>query len=468
MAYAETTWAAFRARDALRVEWDFSAAEDRSSAALKAELLAMVREEPEFQASETDLATSLAAIDRAARVVEREFYFPMLAHAPMEAIGATLEPRPDGGVMLHDGAQSQAAGHAVTSQVLGLPMDKVQVNTLYAGGFFGRRSTPDADYLTELALAFSVTDRTRPLKLQWSREDDIRGGYYRPAFAHRVRAGLDAHGSIVGWDHRIAGQPIFKGTAFADFVVQNGVDNTSVEGARHSPYRFPAHHVGLTDQRGPTTSNVWRSVSHSHTAYVMECMMDLCADVAGADPVDYRLRHLSGDSADHRRMAAVIRLAADRAGWGRPLPNGHYHGFAAHKSFNSYAAQVCEISTGAEGVVAIEKVTAAVDCGIAVTPDIVRAQIESGIGYGIGHAMRAELTVAEDRIDQSNFHDFETLRIGDLRRIETFVVPSTEAPTGVGEPGTPPAAPALANAIAAAGQRLPTHLPMTGARIRFA
>jgi len=468
MAYAETTWAAFQARDALEIEWNFSAAESRSSDALKAELLDMVRAEPEFQASETDLATAASAIDGAAQVVEQEFYFPLLAHAPMEAMGATVEPLPDGGVLLHDGAQSPAAGHAVLSQVLELPEEKVQVNTLYAGGFFGRRSTPDADYLVELALAFAVTDRTRPVKLQWSREDDVTGGYYRPAYAHRVRAGLDGDGNIIGWDHRIAGQPIFKGTAFEGFMVQNGVDNSSVEGARHNPYVLPAHHVGLTDQKGPTMPNWWRSVGHSHTGYVMECIMDVCARAVGADPVEYRLRHLSGDGPDQRRMAGAIRLAAEKSGWGQTLPEGRYRGLAAHKSFNSYVAEVCEISTDAVGVVTIEKVTAAVDCGIAVTPDVVRAQIESGVGYGIGHAMRAGLTLTEGQVDQSNFHDFETLRIFDLSHIDTHIVPSAEPPTGVGEPGTPPAAPALANAIVSAGQPLPAQLPMTRSGVAFA
>jgi isoquinoline 1-oxidoreductase beta subunit len=467
MAYADTTWAAFQARDALDVTWDFSTAESRGSDTLKAELLAMVSSDPEFQASETDLTTASAAIDDAAHVIERDFYFPMLAHAPMETMGATVEPLPDGGVILHDGAQSPTVGHTVLSQVLELPMEKVQVNSLYAGGFFGRRTTPDGDYLVELALAFAVTDRSRAVKLQWSREDDISGGYYRPAYAHKVRVGIDASGQITGWDHRIAGQPIFKGTPLGAFMVQNGVDNTSVEGARENPYQIPAHHIGLTDQKGPTTPNWWRSVGHSHTAYVMECMMDLCAGATGKDPVEYRLGYLSGGGADQTRMAGVIRLAAEKSGWGQPLPDGHFHGVAAHKSFSSYVAEVCEISTDASGTVTIEKVTAAVDCGIAVTPDVVRAQIEGGIGFGIGHIMRAELTLEEGAVTQSNFHDYETLRIYDLSHIETHIVPSSEAPTGVGEPGTPPAGPALANAIAASGAPLVTHLPMTSNGVSF-
>ena len=467
MAYAETTWAAFKARDALEITWDFSAAESRSSDQQKTELLAMVNAVPEYQASETDQATASTAIDGAAQVVEREFFFPLLAHAPMETMGATVEALADGGVMVYDGAQSPASSLGVMSQVLGIPAEKVQVKTLYAGGFFGRRSTPAADYLVELALAFVVTDRTRPVKLQWSREDDITGGYYRPAYAHRVRVGLDESGQIVGWDHRIAGQSVFKNTAFEGFMVQNGVDSTSVEGVRHSPYLLPTQHIGLTDQKGPTTCNWWRSVGHSHTGYVMECMMELCATTAGKDPVAYRLGYLKGDGADQTRMAGVIRLAAEKAGWGSSLPEGHFHGFAVHKSFSSYVAEVCEISMDDEGTVTIEKVTAAVDCGIAVTPDIVRAQIESGIGYGIGHVMRAELTLEDGAVAQSNFHDYETLRIYDISSIETHIVPSTEAPTGVGEPGTPPAGPALANAIAASGAPLVTHLPMTTHGVNF-
>lgn len=467
MAYAETTWAAFQARDALEVSWDFSAAEGRSSDALKAELLEMVNRDAQFTGSEVTVAQADEAIAGAAHVVEETFYFPMLAHAPMEAMGATLEPTADGGVILHDGAQFPGAGHMVMSQVLGLPMEQVQVNTLYAGGFFGRRATPDADYLVELALAFVVTDRSRPVKLQWSREDDIRGGYYRPAYAHRVRAGVDADGRIVGWDHRVAGQSIFKGTSFENFVVHNGVDHSSVEGTADGPYAIPNYHLGVTDQKGPTTPNWWRSVGHSHTAYVMECMMDACARAAGADPVDFRLAHLAGDGADQQRLSGVIRLAAEQAGWGQDLPAGHYHGVAAHKSFGSYVAEVCEISADEDGVVRIEKVTAAVDCGIAVTPDVVRAQIESGIGYGIGHVMRAGLTMTDGEIDQSNFHDFETLRIYDLSHIDTHIVPSTEAPTGVGEPGTPPAGPALANAIAASGAGLVAQLPMIENGVEF-
>ncbi|MCR9135196.1 MAG: molybdopterin-dependent oxidoreductase [Alphaproteobacteria bacterium] len=467
MVYAETTWAAFQARDALSVEWDLSSAESRSHDALKEELLSMVRAEPEFQASETDLETTSAALEGAAQIIEREFYFPILAHGPMEPVGAAIEPLADGGVVLHDGAQAPAAGNMMVSQILDLPAEKVQINTLYAGGFFGRRSTPDFDYLVETAQAFAATDRTRPVKLQCTREDDITGGYYRPAYAHRVRVGLDDDGNIIGWDHRLAGQSIFKDTPMEQFLVRGGVDATSVEGVHDTPYRIPVLHVGLTDQKGPTTANWWRSVGHSHTGYVMECMMDECARVTNQDPVAFRLNHLTGNDPDQARMAGVIRLVSDKARWGKPLPDGHFHGVAAHKSFNTYVAQICEISVDEDNVITIERVTAAVDCGVPVTPDIIRAQIEGGIGYGFGHVMRAGITLTNGEVDQSNFHDFETLRIYDLSKIDVHIVPSAAPPTGVGEPGTPPAGPALANAIAASGQPLVTHLPMTASGIKF-
>ncbi|OSQ52411.1 xanthine dehydrogenase family protein molybdopterin-binding subunit [Marivita geojedonensis] len=468
MAYAQTTWAAFQARDALEIEWDMANAETRNSAAIKEELLGMVRTEPQFTGSATDLATASKAIDGSAKVVEREFYFPMLAHAPMEPMGATIEPTADGGVIMHDGAQFPTANNMVLGQVLELPPEKIQVNTLYAGGFFGRRATPNSDYVVEAALAFATTDRTRPVKLVWSREDDITGGYYRPAMAHRVRVGLDANGAIVGWDHRVAGQSIFKGTAFEPMIVRNGVDHSSVEGIADGAYTIPTQHVGLTDAVPATTVNWWRSVGHSHTGYVMEVMMDLLAEAAGADPVEYRLRYLDETNPDGARMATTLRLAAEKAGWGNDLPQGRARGIAAHKSFGSYCAMVCEISTDADGVVKIENVTAAIDCGIAVTPDVVRAQIEGGIGYGMGHVMRDQITLEDGAVYEQNFPDYEPLRMRDIAEVKVYIVPSTEAPTGVGEPGTPPAGPALANAIAAASGKRVTHLPMTSSDVEFA
>jgi isoquinoline 1-oxidoreductase beta subunit len=338
---------------------------------------------------------------------------------------------------------------------------------MLAGGSFGRRATPDADYQVEAALAFVVTDRSRPVKLVWTREDDIRSGYYRPAFGHRVRVGLDADGKIVGWQHQVAGQSVIKGTPFEAVAVHDGVDHSSVEGIADSPYDIPGMALGLTDTPKATTVLWWRSVGHTHTGYVMETMMDTVAEAAGRDPVEFRLSHLSDtNNADQQRKAEVLKLAVEKAGWGNATA-GRAQGIAVHKSFGSYAAQVVEVSGDPENGIKIEKVTCAVDCGIAVNPDVVRAQMEGGIGYGIGHVMRDQITLTQGAVDQYNFPDYEPLRIGDIAEIDVHIVPSAEAPTGVGEPGTPPSAPALANAIRALSGVKVTTLPMVENGVSF-
>lgn len=464
--YAENTWAAMQARDAIEVEWDMSAAETRSSDAIEAEIRAALDAEPTYNVNKTDAAATQAALDGAAQVVEQTFYFPLLAHAPMEPLNCTIEATEDGGILLHDGCQFPTGPHMAMAEIFQLPMEKIQIKTMLAGGSFGRRATPTADYQVEAALAFVMTDRTRPVKLVWSREDDLRSGYYRPAFGHKVRVGLDADGAIVGWDHRIAGQPIMKGTSFESFSVRDGVDHTSVEGAADTPYRIPAAHFGLTDTDKATSTLWWRAVGHTHTAYVMEVMMDMAASAAGQDPVAYRLKYLKGDL-DQQRMAGVLKLATDEAGWGK-APAGRSQGVAVHKSFGTYVAEVVEISGTAEEGVRIEKVTCAVDCGVAVNPDVIKAQMEGGIGYGIGHVMRDQITLTDGAVDQYNFPDYEPLRIGDIAEINVHIVASAEAPTGVGEPGTPPAAPALANAIAASSDLRVSSLPMAENGVSFA
>jgi isoquinoline 1-oxidoreductase beta subunit len=464
--YAEHTWAAFQARDMLSIDWDFSAAEDRSSDQIREQLLAAVNSDPEYNANGGDQSATAALIDAAAQVVDHTFYFPLLAHAPMEPLTCTLAPDADGGVTLHDGAQMPTGPHMALAQILDLPMDKVRVNTLFAGGSFGRRATPEADYQVEAALAFVLTDRSRPVKLVWSREDDITGGYYRPAVAHRVRVGLDAAGDITGWDHRIAAQSVMKGTAFEAFAVHDGVDHSSVEGVPDTPYAIPGQFVGLTDAPKATSVLWWRSVGHSHTAYVMESMSDAAARAAGRDPLDLRLALLEGSSADQQRMAGVLKLAADKAGWGSAAA-GRSQGIAVHKSFGSFVAEVVEISGDPDDEIRIERVTCAVDCGIAVNPDVIKAQMEGGIGYGLGHVMRNEITLDGGAVEQSNFPDYEPLRIGDIGAIDVHIVASAEMPSGVGEPGTPPAGPALANAIAATGLRV-TELPMANNGVSFA
>ncbi|MCY4312458.1 MAG: molybdopterin-dependent oxidoreductase [Gammaproteobacteria bacterium] len=467
VVYAEDTWGALQAREAIAVEWDFALAENRSSDELDSALLAAVNAPPDFVAKEgPGLEETSRLIDNAAQTVEAEFYLPWLCHAPMETLTCTIEPTADG-VRLHDGCQFTTGSHQALAAVLELPMENIEINTVYAGGSFGRRATMSADYTVEAAIAFALSGRSRPVKLVWSREDDLSGGAYRSAFAHKVRVGLDADGRMIAWDHRIAGKPIFKGTLFEQAFVHNGVDHSSVEGVADTLYGIPGQFVGLTDFNSAITVNWWRSVGHSHTAYVMESVMDMAAKASGRDPVAWRFDHLSEGSKDQQRLAGVLRLAAEKSGWDRPPAPGRSRGVAAHKSFSTYAAQVVEISRDASDSVKIEKVTCAVDCGMAVNPDIVKAQIEGGIGYGIGHVMRNEITFENGSVIQSNFPNYQPLRISDIGAIEVDIVDSRESPTGIGEPGLPPSGPALANAIAVDGPRV-TRLPMAANGVRFA
>ncbi|KAJ54359.1 dehydrogenase [Actibacterium mucosum KCTC 23349] len=465
VVYAEDTWAAIQARDMLSVEWDMSGAEARSSQEIRDEILTALNAAPTYNVNKADQAAVKAAVDGAAQVVEKTFYFPLLAHAPMEPLNCTIEQTAEGKIVLHDGCQAPTGPHMAYQQIFGLPAEMIEINTMLAGGSFGRRATPDADYQVEAALAFIMTDRSRPVKLVWTREDDIRGGYYRPAAGHKVRIGLDESGKIVGWDHHVAAQSIMKGTPFEAMAVQEGIDHSSVEGTADGPYMIPSMSLGLTDTQKATSLLWWRSVGHTHTAYVMEVMMDMAAKAAGKDPVAFRLEYLQGEK-DQARKAGVLKLAAEKGNWGNPAP-GNVQGIAVHKSFGSYVAEVVEISGNLDDGIRIEKVTAAVDCGIAVNPDVIKAQIEGGIGYGIGHAMRDQITLADGAVEQYNFPDYEPLRISDIQAIETHIVASTEAPTGIGEPGTPPSAPALANAIAQLDLRV-AELPMTENGVYFA
>ncbi len=461
--FGKTTWAAKSARDAITADWDFSRAETRSTAELVAYHQALMAE-PQYQARPgQDPDTVAAALATAAQVIEADYVFPNLAHAPMEPLNCVIAGDGQGGVIVHDGCQFPGLSKPTVAQVLGLDPDQVQIRTVYAGGAFGRRATPSSDYQAEAAMAFDLLGRTTPVKLVWMREDDIQGGYYRPMATHRARIGLNADGTIIGWDHRIAAKPILKGTIFEPFLVHDGVDHTSVEGIGDTPYAIDNLAVGLSDAETPVTVLWWRAVGHTHNAYAMETLIDQVAEAAGMDPVQYRLERLLADPAntDHRRLSGVLRLAAEKAGWGQPVAPGHARGVSLHKSFNSYVAQVVEVAVDDRGAMKVVRVDCAIDCGVIVNPDVVRAQVEGGIGYGLGAVMRNAITFTDGYVDQLNFPDYEPLRISDMPAIHVHMVPSTASPTGVGEPGTPPIGPALANAIYAATGRRIRVLPMT-------
>ncbi|MCP5381337.1 MAG: xanthine dehydrogenase family protein molybdopterin-binding subunit [Kordiimonadaceae bacterium] len=461
--YANSTWNALKARDAITADWDLSAAEMRSSDQMFNDASALL-DNPTY-AVRGDRETVRKANMEAAQKLEVEFRLPFLAHAPMEPQNCVIEPTKTG-VIVHDGCQMPTLVQQMVADILGLKTENVLVNTVYAGGSFGRRANPTSDYVTEAAMAFSLLGGKTPVKLVWSREDDIHAGYFRPLAVHKVSVGLDNQGAIVGWDHRIASKSIMKGTFLEAMAVQNGIDNSSTEGCADTGYEIPDMSVGLSDFITPVTALWWRSVGHSVTGIVMEVTMDMAAKAAGEDPVDFRLKLLPGNTPAQKRMANVLKMAADKADWKKPLPAGWGRGIAVHESFGSFVAEVVEISTNGDDI-KIERVVCVVDCGLIINPDVVTAQIESGVGYGLGAAMRNQISFTDGVIDQSNFPDYEPLRIADIGKIDVYQVKSDEAPSGIGEPGVPPSGPALINAIADATGKRVTYLPLSENGISF-
>ncbi|WP_027859640.1 xanthine dehydrogenase family protein molybdopterin-binding subunit [Marinobacterium jannaschii] len=453
---AKDTWAAMQGRDALKVEWDHSQAYRGNSTDMMADFRKRSEKSGPVASSRGNTSSVLG---QAEKVISSSFQFPYLAHATMEPMNCVALIN-DTGCELWNGEQLQTIDQAVVAANLGLPADKVKINTLFAGGSFGRRANPNSDYVLE-AVQIARQVKGTPVKLVWTREDDTRGGYYRPAYVHRVEAALDADGLPLAWQQRIVGQSIAQGTAFEAFMIKDGIDSTSVEGAANLAYSVPNLRVELHTVKLPVTVQWWRSVGHTHTAFSTEVVIDQLAKAAGKDAVAYRLALLK----EHPRHAGALKLVAEKSGWGKPLAKGHYHGVAVHESFNSYVAQVAEIAVHEDGTFTVEKVTCAVDCGVAVNPNIIRAQMEGGIGYGLSAALMSEITLEDGQVQQSNFHDYQVARMRHSPQIEVHIVPSAEAPTGVGEPGTPPIAPAIANALAAATGEWQTVLPLKGARL---
>ncbi len=466
--YAESTWASIKARREVSAVWDNSAADGRGSAEMLSEYTDKLNADPAYDATgRGNLADTEAAAKAATKSVSADFHFPLLAHAPMEPLNCVIEPTEGGGVRLHDGCQFQMITHPTLAAIIQIPPEKVEIKTYYAGGSFGRRANGASDYHVQAALAYVALGKTKAVKLVWTREDDLAGGFYRPMFAQRAHIGIGDDGKISAWGHRSVAQSIFKGGPMEGMAVHNGVDHFSVEGIVDTPYQIPMA-LGLTDYESPMPVLWWRSVGHSQSGYTMEVLMDMAAEAAGKDPVEFRLAHLDESDEDQARFAGVLKLAAEKSGWGGKQVDGKGRGVAVHKSFNTYVAEVMDVSVTAEGAISIDKVTCAVDCGIAVNPDVVRAQMEGGIGYGLGAVMRNKITMKEGIVEQSNFPTYEPLRISDMPEVEVHIVQSDKAPTGVGEPALPPAGPALANAIyAATGKRI-TKLPMTDSGITFA
>ena len=443
---ATSTYPAIRAREQLGITWDDSKAEQRGTDALIADYRELAEKPGTVARNDGDAEGGLAKADK---VIEATYIFPFLAHAPMEPMNCVLQFK-DGKATMWTGSQLQTVDQNVTAAIFGIKPEDVIINTLWAGGSFGRRGVYDSDYIAETAEIVKTTGRAEPIKLVWTRENDIKGGYYRPVYVHKVRVGLSKEGDITGWHHRIVGQSIITGTAFESAMVKDGIDATSVEGVSDSPYAIADMKVELHTTKAGPRPLWWRSVGHTHTAYVMETMIDEVAAAAGKDPVAFRLALLG----KHPRHVGVLKLAAEKAGWDKPAPEGVFRGVAVHESFKSFVAEVAEVRL-VDGKPKVERVVAAVDCGLAVNPDNIKAQVEGGVGFGLGAVLHSKVTMKDGVVDQGNFDTYEVLRMNEMPHVEVHIVPSAEAPTGIGEPGVPPIGPAVANAVAVGtGQRV--------------
>jgi isoquinoline 1-oxidoreductase subunit beta len=445
---AKSFWAAKQGREALKVEWDDSKAEKRSTAAIMAEYRTLSGQPGTPARVDGDVA---AALKGAAKTVSATYEFPYLAHAPMEPLDAVVKLDANS-CEIWAGDQFQTVDQGNAAATAGLKPEQVKIHTLLAGGSFGRRANMSSDYIVEaVSIAKALGANGVPVKLQWTREDDIRGGLYRPVYVHRLEAALDKDNRLVGWQHRIVGQSIMAGTAFAPVMIKNGIDGTSVEGAANLPYAVANMSVELNTTETGVPVLWWRVVGSSHTAYATEAFIDEIAHAAGQDPFAFR----QGMLEHHPRHKAVLELAANAAGWGSPLPKGKGRGIAVAEAFGTYVAQVAEVTVGPNGQIKVDRVVCAVDCGTPINPDVITAQMEGGIGFGLGAALYGAITLKDGRVEQTNFDAYQVLRIDEMPKVEVHIVQSPEAPTGVGEPGVAPVGPAVANAVfAVTGKRL--------------
>jgi isoquinoline 1-oxidoreductase beta subunit len=472
---ADHFWAAKLGREALKIEWDLGPNASLNSATLREEFRrlsgfkgASVPKGADVPPAPPEARRLIApkvsaalagkvdqGLSKAAKTIEAEYAVPYLAHAPMEPLNATVRIGRSK-CEIWTGTQFQTLDQQLAAQITGLKPEQVEIHTTFLGGGFGRRATPTSDFVSEAVHVAKAAGA--PVKTVWTREDDVHGGYYRPAYLHWARIGLGGDGLPTAWHHVIVGQSILAGTPFEPMMVKNGIDATSVEGVADSPYlkSLPDHLVDLHSPRLGIPVLWWRSVGHSHNAFVMESLIDELAQAAGKDPVEYRRALLK----EHSRHLGALNLAAEKAKWGTPVSKGRARGVAVHESFGSFVAQVAEVSVE-KGAIRVHRVVCAIDCGVAVNPEGVRAQIESGIAFGLGAALHSRLSFKDGRVQQSNFHDYQVLRFDEMPVVEVHIVPSTEKMGGVGEPGVPPIAPAVANAVAAlTGQRL-RELPLT-------
>jgi isoquinoline 1-oxidoreductase beta subunit len=442
---ADGFWPANVGRQALSIVWDEGPLAGLDSKTQMEQYKEMAQKHGAVAAQHGELSQ---VMPKAAQKIEAAYTVPYLAHAPMEPLNCVADVRADS-CEIWTGTQLQTLDRNMAAKTCGLAPEKVNLHTTLLGGGFGRRAVTDAHFVRE---AVEVSQAVKaPVKVMWSREDDIQGGYYRPCVYNQVRAVLDKDGMPLTWQHRIVGQSIMIGTPFAGNLQQGGVDPTQVEGVVDLCYDVPYLLVEYHMATAGVPVLWWRSVGHSFTGFVKEGFVDEMAAAAHQDPYQYRRRLLH----KHPRYLKVLDLVAEKAGWGKPLPAGHFHGIAIHESFASIVAQVAEVSVASGGVVTVHKVVCSIDCGMVVNPDTVAAQLESCIAFGLSAVLYGAITFKNGRVEQSNFDDYEILRLSAMPKVEVHIVPSEEEPGGVGETGVPPLAPAVANAVfAATGKRI--------------
>lgn len=454
---AKDTWSAKTGRDALVVQWDESQAYKLGSEQIFAQYRKLAKTPGSVAHKEGDADVAFA---NPARVLKAAYDFPYLAHASMEPLNCVIKLGNDA-CEVWNGEQFQTVDQARLAALLNLKPEQVKLNMLYAGGSFGRRASKDSDYILEAANIAKKIGGRAPVKLVWTREDDMQAGNYRPLFHHAMEAALDAQGKLTGWRHRLVGQSLLAGTPF-EAAIKDGIDPSSVEGASTLPYAIPNM---LVDLHSPKDVGVpvqwWRSVGSTHTGFATETFIDEVAVAAGQDPLAFRVALLK----DKPRHLGVLKLAAEKAGWGTPLPAGENgakrgRGIAVVESFDTFVAEVAEVTVKPDGSLKVDRVVCAVDCGTVVNPDVVRAQAEGGIGFALSAALHGAITLKDGAVEQTNFHNYMPIRMNEMPKVEVHIVASTEKPTGIGEPGVPPLAPAVANAIAAATGKRVRQLPI--------
>lgn len=445
---ADGFWPAKKGRDALKVQWDEGELAGLDSAAIERRFEAGAAEPGAVARKENDVE---AAFGRASRKIEAVYHVPFLAHATMEPMNCTVDLRPDR-CELWVSTQAPAWTQATAAQIAGLKPEAVKVNVTYLGGGFGRRFEQDF-----IAQAVRIARQAgAPVKLVWTREDDMQHDVYRPAAYDRLSAALDDKGWPVAWKQRIVSPSILK-RILPQYLEQDGrLDGSSVEGSANLSYAIPNILVDYLMVDPGVPVGFWRSVGYSQNGFITESFIDELAAEAKQDPVQFRLKLLG----KHPRHQAVLKLAAEKAGWGGKLPAGEGRGVAVLESFGSFVAEVAEVAVDKEGAVRVKRVVCAIDCGSVVNPDTVKAQIESAVAFALTAALKGLISLKNGRIEQSNFHDYPLLRIDEMPRVEVHILPSHEAPGGVGEPGVPPLAPAVANAIFATTGKRVRRLPI--------